>query len=147
MFWIEFWIESFLGPIQWKKWFFKTYRPGLLTAQNSSSPKFIFCHWPKPISKYSTNCFFVVDDVNLKFEEVDWVKAGNVWVRCVFGNAFLGKDPATKLDEFLEKFQTAFDPPLIFGRLCCKFFYNGYGSIYARRYEGQIVWNACTCLL
>ena len=34
-----------------------------------------------------------------------------------------GKDPATKSDEFLEKFQTAFDPPpLIFGKLCCKFF-------------------------
>ena len=38
-------------------------------------------------------------------------------------------------------------PPLIFGKLCCNFFYNGYGCIYARRYEGQIVWNACTCLL
>ena len=25
--------------------------------------------------------------------------------------------------------------------------FNGYGCIYARRYEGQIVWNACTCLL
>ena len=35
----------------------------------------------------------------------------------------------------------------IFGKLCCNFFYNGYGCIYARRYEGQIVWNACICLL
>ena len=37
----------------------------------------------------------------------------------------LGKDPVTKSDEFLEKFQTAFDPPpfpLIFGKVCCKFF-------------------------
>ena len=34
----------------------------------------------------------------------------------------LGKDPANKLDEFLEKFQTAFDPSLIFGKLCCKCF-------------------------
>ena len=35
----------------------------------------------------------------------------------------LGKGPATKSDEFLEKFQTAFDPtPLIFGKLYCKFF-------------------------
>ena len=33
----------------------------------------------------------------------------------------LGKDPATKSDEFLEKFQTAFDPPLIFGKLYCNF--------------------------
>ena len=35
---------------------------------------------------------------------------------------FKGKDPTTKLDEFLEKFQMAFDPPLIFGKLCCNFF-------------------------
>ena len=34
-------------------------------------------------------------------------------------------------------------PPLIFGKVCCNFFYNGYGSIASRRYEGQIVWNAC----
>ena len=36
----------------------------------------------------------------------------------------LGKDPATKSDEFSEKFQTAFDPPspLIFGKLYCIFF-------------------------
>ena len=37
-----------------------------------------------------------------------------------------GKDPANKSDEFLEKFQTAFEPPpLIFGKLYClycKFF-------------------------
>ena len=31
-------------------------------------------------------------------------------------------------------------PPLIFGI----FFYHGYGCIYARRYKGQIAWNACT---
>ena len=36
---------------------------------------------------------------------------------------YLGKDPATKSDEFLEKFQMAFDPlPLIFGQLYCKSF-------------------------
>ena len=34
----------------------------------------------------------------------------------------LGKGDATKSDDFLEKFQTAFDPPLIFGKLYCKFF-------------------------
>ena len=37
----------------------------------------------------------------------------------------LGKDPATKSDEFLEKFQTDFypssPPSLIFGKLCCNF--------------------------
>ena len=40
---------------------------------------------------------------------------------------FLGKGPATKLDDFLEKFQTAFDPPLpprplIFGKSCWNLF-------------------------
>ena len=34
----------------------------------------------------------------------------------------LAKGPATKSDEFSKKFQTAFDPPLVFGKLCCKFF-------------------------
>ena len=34
----------------------------------------------------------------------------------------LGKGSATKSDDFLEKYQTAFDPPLIFGKLCCNFF-------------------------
>ena len=34
----------------------------------------------------------------------------------------LGTGHATKSDEFPEKFQAAFDPPpLIFGKLCCKF--------------------------
>ena len=36
--------------------------------------------------------------------------------------ARLGKDNPTKTDEFLEKFQTAFDPPpLIFGKSYCAF--------------------------
>ena len=34
----------------------------------------------------------------------------------------LGKGGATKSGDFLEKYQTAFDPPLIFGKLCCNFF-------------------------
>ena len=34
----------------------------------------------------------------------------------------LGKGQATKSDDFLEKFQMAYDPPLIFGKLYCKFF-------------------------
>ena len=36
----------------------------------------------------------------------------------------LGKGGATKSDGFLEKFKTAFDPPLplIFGKLGCKFY-------------------------
>ena len=37
--------------------------------------------------------------------------------------ADLGKGPATKSDGFLEKFQTAFDPPpLIFGKSYSNFF-------------------------
>ena len=40
----------------------------------------------------------------------------------IFYSKGLGKDPATKSDEFLEKLQTAFDPPLIFGKLYCNFF-------------------------
>ena len=35
----------------------------------------------------------------------------------------LGKPVPSKTDEFLEKFQTAVDPPpLIFGKSCCRFF-------------------------
>ena len=37
----------------------------------------------------------------------------------------LGKDGATKADEFSETIQTAFaPPPLIFGKLWCNFFYS-----------------------
>ena len=48
----------------------------------------------------------------------------------------LGKDPATKSDEFLENFQTAFDPPSFSENYIAIFFYDGYGYIYARRYDG-----------
>ena len=41
---------------------------------------------------------------------------------CLVSAPDFGKSGVTKSDEFLEKFQTAFDPPLIFGKLCCKFF-------------------------
>ena len=47
----------------------------------------------------------------------------------------LGKDPATKSDEFLEKFQTAFDPPPHFWKIVLQIFYNGYGHICARRHR------------
>ena len=43
---------------------------------------------------------------------------------------------------FGKKSKRPFNPPPFFGKLCC-FFCNGYGCIYARRYGGQIVWNAC----
>ena len=48
----------------------------------------------------------------------------------------LWKDPATKSDEFLEKVQTAFDPPpSLLGNYIATFFYNGYGRIYATRHR------------
>ena len=56
---------------------------------------------------------------------------------------WLGKGPDTKLEEFLEKFQMDFDPPPHFWKIILQIFYNRYGCIYARRYDGQMVWNAC----
>ena len=47
----------------------------------------------------------------------------------------LGKDPATKLDEFLEKFQTALNPRPPFWKIILQIFYNEYGRIYARRHR------------
>ena len=49
--------------------------------------------------------------------------------------AHLGKGPTTKSDDFLEKFQTAFDPPPSFLEIMLQTFYNGYGRIYARRHR------------
>ena len=81
-----------------------------------------------------------------------WMKL-SVWIHiflqfalCIsfHGDSWLGKDGATKSDDISEKFQTAFDSLLIFRKLCSDFFNNGYGWIYAGRYEGQMVWNPCT---
>ena len=55
----------------------------------------------------------------------------------------LGEGGYTKSNEFWEKFQMAFDPPPHFWKIILQFFYNRYGCIYARRYDGQMVWNAC----
>ena len=57
--------------------------------------------------------------INRKFhlKYTAWTKQNVSEVSC------LGEGPATKSDEFLGKFQMAFDPPaLIFGKLYCKFF-------------------------
>ena len=51
-----------------------------------------------------------------------------------------GKGPATKSDEFLEKFQTAFDPPSSFWKIMLQIFYNGYGRVYARRHRPDSAW-------
>ena len=53
----------------------------------------------------------------------------------IFYSKGLGKDPATKSDEFLEKLQTAFDPPPHFWKIMLQIFYNGYGRIYARSHR------------
>ena len=46
----------------------------------------------------------------------------------------LGKGPATKSDEFLEKFQTAFDPPPHFWKNMLQIFFI-IGCFYARRHS------------
>ena len=56
----------------------------------------------------------------------------------------LGTGHSTKTGELSEKFQTAFEPPLIFGKLYCKFFIiatkpSKVTGPYASSYEGQIV--------
>ena len=51
----------------------------------------------------------------------------------------LGTDGAAKSDEFSETFQTAFDPTPSFRKIMLQILDNGYGRIYARRYEGPIV--------
>ena len=53
----------------------------------------------------------------------------------IFYSKGLGKDAATKSDEFLEKLQTAFDPPPHFWKIMLQIFYNGYGRIYARSHR------------
>ena len=81
----------------------------------------------------------------------DWAEARDLflWLYCVgwktgieeddskqVGSSkllFLGKDPGTKSDEFLEKFQMAFGPPPSFLENYIAIFCNGYGRIYARR--------------
>ena len=50
-----------------------------------------------------------------------------------------GKGPATKSDEFSEKFHTALDPHPSFSENYVAIFYDRYGYIYARRCGGQIV--------
>ena len=44
----------------------------------------------------------------------------------------LGNGPDAKSDEFLEKFQTAFNPPPPFLEIILQFFYDIYGCIYMR---------------
>ena len=62
----------------------------------------------------------ITDITQLQREAVDQAMVNQV-EKVKKRNQIKGKDPATKSDEFLEKIQTAFDPPLIFGKLYCKF--------------------------
>ena len=48
---------------------------------------------------------------------------------------------------FWKKSKRLLTPPPSFWKIILQIFYDRYGSIYARRYDGQIVWNACTWLL
>ena len=45
---------------------------------------------------------------------------------------------------FWKKSKRLLTPPPSFWKIILQIFYDRYGSIYARRYDGQIVWNACT---
>ena len=55
------------------------------------------------------------------------------------------RDGATKSDEFSEKFQTAYDiPPLIFVKLCCKFFWK---TSEKALYKGPVRFGGAICSL
>ena len=58
-----------------------------------------------------------------------------------------GRVPLPNRMNFWNNSKWPLTPPPHFWKIMLQIFYNGYGYIYARRYEGQIVWNACTCLL
>ena len=58
----------------------------------------------------------------------------------------LGTDPVAKSDDFLEKFQMAFDPPPSFLEIMLQIFNNGFGRIYARRHRpGSISYYQYNC--
>ena len=60
----------------------------------------------------------------------------------------LGRVPLTNRMIFRKNSKGPLTPPPSFLENCVAiFFYNGYGCLYARTYEGQIVWNACICFL
>ena len=73
----------------------------------------IALHWPRKRQRQprSPSTLYLIFDSSTR-----------TWSTDRIGTKCLGKGPATKSDEFSEKFQTAFDPsPLIFGKLYCKF--------------------------
>ena len=58
----------------------------------------------------------------------------------IFYSKGLGKDPATKSDEFLEKLQTAFDPPPHFWKIMLQFFImDRVAYMLGGIHEGQIL--------
>ena len=61
---------------------------------------------------------FIFEGRNIQFS---WVSFSRRIIRELY---FLGKPCITKMDKFSEKFRTAFDPPLLFGKSYCNFFQN-----------------------
>ena len=102
------------------------------------------------IYKRPSACKIQTDPLHLSMSSISYqlfIKVGRLhllkrnkickfFIAKVVGRFVLGKDPATKSDEFLEKVQTAFDPPPpYFWKNYVVIFYNGYGRIYARRHR------------
>ena len=65
---------------------------------------------------------------------------------CVCSN-FLGRVPLPNRMNFRKNSKRPSTPTPHFWKLMLQFFYDRYGCIYARRYDGQIVWNACTHMI
>ena len=75
------------------------------------------------------------------FDKIDGSKrdlASANWTFKIRFGPHLGESGATKSDNFSEKFQRAFDSPLIFRKIYCKSFIMDIVA-YMQRYEGQIV--------
>ena len=99
--------------------------------------------YPSILSPVSESASFVNSFV-LFFAFLVWMVAERIGrgeeLNPKFLTVFLGKNLPTKSDDFLEKFQTALEPPPPhYWKIILQIFYNGYGCIYTRRYEGQMV--------
>ena len=101
---------------------------------------FQFSEWSfRTISPWKHNLYLLLDQVNSKhpYSALDicfvlllTLREGwGYWIGWIFGKIPNGLPPL---------------PPLIFGKLYCNFLLQIWLHIYARRYDGWIVWNACT---
>ena len=82
---------------------------------------------------------FMFIKITIRFVLCICVFVRRLCIRCTPGcyKLSLGKDGHAKSDEFSEKFHRPSTPTPSFSENYVAFFYNGYGRIYARRYEGQ----------